>query len=35
VSPKHVVWTAGIALAVVIAHQKVAAGAVPGIRVSQ
>lgn len=33
-SPKHVVITAGIALAVVIAHQKVAAGQVPGVRVS-
>lgn len=33
-SPKHVLMTAGIALAVVIAHQKVAAGAVPAIRVS-
>lgn len=31
-SPKNVLLTAGIALAVVVAHQKFAAGAVPGIR---
>jgi hypothetical protein len=32
--PKSVLLTAGIALAVVIAHQKITAGAVPGVRVS-
>lgn len=31
-SPKNVLLTAGIALAVVVAHEKFRAGAVPGVR---
>ncbi len=33
-SAKSVVLTAGIALAVVIAHQKVTSGAVPAVRLA-
>jgi hypothetical protein len=32
VSPKSVLLTAGIALAVVVAHEKFRAGGVPGVR---